>query len=201
MGDSKRMGNGCTNVGQTIQLYSSQAEPVLEAIRRDGACYSKAEYVRRKYQESAPIFLAAYQWYVKQAEKIVPKPEGAEFPYWVFRDLYNVDRSAGGRCLTLDVPTDEVVFFDTQDWNKILRLTYIGESEEDEKAFSAELERRGMDVTQVMLTAFYPEWKRKIMDSWTRLFRHHDAIRSGDLSGVHSVQAGLWRICEDWIRK
>ena len=182
-------------------LYAVQAQPVLDAIQRDGVCYSKAEYVRRKYEESARIFLTAYGWYVREAEKIVPKPAGAEYPYWVFADLFNIDGSAGGTILELRVPEKEAVFFDTQDWNRILQLSYLGENEEDERAFSAELERRGMDVYQVMLTAFYPEWKRKIMESWKRLFRHHEAILNGDTTGVHSVQAGLWRIRKDWIRQ
>lgn len=183
-----------------IKLYAVQAQPVLDVIRRDGVCYSKAEYVRRKYEESAPIFLTAYGWYVREAEKIVPKPAGAEFPYWAFADLFNIDGSAGGNVLELCVPEEEAVFFDSRDWNKILQLSYLGEDEEDEQAFSAEIMRRGMNVSQIMLTAFYPDWKRKITESWKRLFRHHEAILAGDCSGVHSVQAGLWRIQKAWIR-
>lgn len=183
----------------TVQLYAVQAQPVLDAIERDGVCYSRAEYVRRKYEESAPIFLTAYGWYVREAEQLVPKPTGAEYPYWAFGELYNVDGSAGGQILRLCVPKEEAVFFDVRDWNKILQLSYIGESEAEERAFTAELERRGMNVNQIMLTAFYPDWKKKIMESWKRLFRHHEAILTGDCSGVHSVQAGLWRIRKEWI--
>lgn len=182
-----------------VQLYAMQAQPVLDVIERDGVCYSKAEYVRRKYAESAPIFLTAYGWYVQEAEKIVPKPEGAEYPYWAFKDLYSVDGSGGGNLLKLCVPCDEAVFFDVRDFNRILKLSYIGENEEDERAFSEELKKRGLNTNQVMLTSFYPEWKKQIMDSWRRLFRHHEAILAGDTNGVHSVQASLWRIKKEWI--
>ena len=48
-------------------------------------------------------------WIRKPA--FVPKPEHAEFPYWAFTDTYNVDTSAGGTILTLDVPMNEAVFF------------------------------------------------------------------------------------------
>lgn len=185
------------NESNTIKLYSSQTKLVLDAIERDDVCYSKAEYVRRKYQESAPIFLTAYSWFVSQMPKYVKKPEEAEYPYWAFADLYSVDQS--DNILNLTVPKEEAVFFDVMDWNKVMRLSYIGETPEEEKAFFEDMALRGLNWNDVMLTSFYPEWKQKIMKSWERLFRHHEQIKAGDYSGVHSVQAGLWRIKKDWM--
>ena len=48
---------------------------------------------------------------------------------------------------------------------------------------------------------FYPEQKARIQESWKRLFGHQQAIEAGDNSGVHSVQAGLWCIKDEWIVK
>ena len=61
------MGEKCN----TITLYASQADPVIEAIERNGVCYSKEAYVRKKYQESAKIFTTAYSWFVREMEKYV----------------------------------------------------------------------------------------------------------------------------------
>ena len=97
MGDKKRMGD----TGDKVILYAAQADAVLKAIERDGRCFSREEYVRRKYGESGPIFLTVYRWFVKEAAKLVPKPEGAEFPYWSFMNLYSLDQSAGTRTLTV----------------------------------------------------------------------------------------------------
>lgn len=180
-------------------LYSLQMPPVLAAIEKDGACFSKEIYVRKKYGESAPVFLTAYRWFVSRMPDYVPKPEAAEFPYWAFRDLYSLEASAETPPLTLQVPVSEAVFFDMYDWNRIMRLQYMGESEEEEKEFGRELALRGIDGTRVMLTGFYPDLKEKIMKSWDRLFRHHERIKAGDLTGVGSVQAGLWQIRKDWI--
>ena len=94
------MGEKCN----TITLYASQADPVIEAIERNGVCYSKEAYVRKKYQESAKIFTTAYSWFVREMEKYVKKPDGAEYPYWAFHEAYNVDQSMGGNFLTLEVP-------------------------------------------------------------------------------------------------
>ena len=197
MGDEKRMDYN----DQTITLYSSQADPVLRALEKDGVCYSKAAYVQRKYGESSPIFLTAYNWYVRHAEAFVPKPEHAEFPYWAFTDTYNVDTSAGGTILTLDVPMNEAVFFRAKDWNKILCLTLIGETEVEEALFREELSARGLHTTDIMLTSFYPEWKQKILKSWERLFRFHEETLKAGPGQVQGMQAGLWRIKKDWIRK
>lgn len=183
----------------TIRLYSQQAAPVLEVIARDGVCFSKAEYVRKKYGESAPVFLTAYRWFVDQAETIVPRPAGAEFPYWAFQNLYSIEGSGENPPLSLQVPVDQAVFFDMYDWNKIMRFQYIGENEQEEREFKEELSMRGLKEDRIMLTSFYPEWKAQIVKSWTRLFRHHDRIRQGDNSGVGSVQAGLWQIKQEWI--
>lgn len=182
-----------------ITLYTSQADIVLDTLKRDGVCFSKAEYVRKKYGESAPIFLTAYDWFVRQADKIVPKPEGAEFPYWAFQDLYSLEQSGESHTLTLLAPVDQVILFDMYDWNKIMCMRYIGENEKEEKAFHQELDQRGLKESDVMLTQFYPEWRQEIIQSWSRLFRHHEKIKNGDNSDVGSVQAAVWQIREEWI--
>lgn len=186
------------NQRDTIRLYTLQADPVVEAIRRDGVCFSKEEYVRRKYEESAPIFLIAYHWFAQEAQRFVPRPPGAQFPYWAFGDLYSLDQS-GGHVLTLDVPREEAVFFDLYDWNKIICLRYLGETEKEEKAFHQMLTQCGTNENQVMLTGFYPQWKQEILKSWGRLFCHHERIKAGDCTGVGSVQAGLWQIKAEWV--
>lgn len=187
------------DTGNSIILYTAQADPVRKAIDQDGRCFSREEYVRRKYGESAPVFLTAYRWFVREAEKLVPRPEGAEFPYWAFHDLYGVDVSGGTGILTLQVPRDEAVFFDVYDWNKILCLRYVGLDEAEEKRFHDQMARCGIKEMDAMLSGFYPEWKQKIRDSWLRLLRHHEQIKSGDYTGVKSIQAGLWQIKKEWI--
>lgn len=184
----------------TINLYSSQASIVIDTISQDGVCFSKREYVAKKYEESAKIFLAAYDWFVKEAENYVQKPDGAEYPYWAFKDTDSIDASAGGAVLKLQVPIDEAIFFDVYDWNKILCLQYIGTSERDERNFKEMIRDYGIRrESDIILTNFYPDLKAQILESWKRLFVHHEAIRSGDHRGVRKVQAGLWKLEKEWI--
>lgn len=197
MGDKK----GMDHTGHRIKLYTSQSDLVLEAIKRDGTCFSKAEYVRQKYEESARVFLTAYNWFVQKFQFLVPKPQGAEFPYWAFRDLYSLEQSGESHTLALYVPSDQVVLFDMYDWNKIMCMKYMGEDEAAEAAFRKELVQMGLREADIMFTCFYPELRQKILESWDRLFRHHDSLKNGGASDVKSVQAALWQIKEEWIIK
>lgn len=182
-----------------LMLYTSQAAPVTEALARDGVCFSRESYVQKKYGETAPGFLLAYRWFARRASALVPKPAGAELPYWAFRDLYSTEASGDSRILALHVPAGQAVLFDLYDWNKVLRLQYLGESEDEERAFRRELSLRGLTEYSVMQTDFYPEWKARIVDSWERLFRHHDALTRGENDGVGGVEAALWKLDSAWL--
>lgn len=185
---------------RTITLYSPQAGIVIETLKQDGVCFSRREYVQKKYGESAPIFLTAYDWFVRSASRYVPLPENAQYPYWAFADPKNVDTSAGNRVLKLKVPVREAVYFDLYDWNKILCLQYMGETEAEEKRFRNALADYGIRrESDILLTGFYPDLKRQVLESWERLFRRHEAISSGDLSCIQSIQAGLWCLKKEWV--
>ncbi|MBR3124192.1 MAG: DUF3841 domain-containing protein [Firmicutes bacterium] len=184
----------------TVTLFSPQAEAVWDALMRDGVAYSRREYITKKYEESAGIFLAAYDVYINEACRIVPRPDDRAYPYWAFASKEQLDLSGGGRVMTLEVPVNEAVFFDQYDWYKVLRLSYIGESEEDEAAFARKLAMRGIrDSSEAVLKPFYPDIRREITGSWKRLFRHDGAIKKGDASSVRAVQAGLWCIKKEWL--
>ena len=183
-----------------VKLFSPQAEAVWQAVENEGTAFSRREYVIKKYEESAGVFLAAYDAYVREAERIVPRPDDRAYPYWAFASEELVDRSGGLRVMRLRAPLEEAVFFDQYDWYKVLRLSYIGETDKDEEAFARGLEMRGIrDSSEAVLRPFYPDVKRQITESWKRLFRHDSAIRNGDTSGVRAVQAGLWQIKKEWL--
>lgn len=166
------------NTDNTIILYSPQSEVVVKTLERDGICFSKKEYVLKKYEESAPVFLAAYDWFVMETENYNPKPNGAEYPYWAFKDLYSVDLSTDSNLLQLCIPSNEVIFFDMYDWNKILCLQYVGETKSDETRFRQMLADYGIrKESDIILADFYPDLKLQVQDSWKRLFRHHENIK------------------------
>lgn len=87
------------------------------------------------------------------------------------------------------------VFFSLYDWNRILCLSYMGETEKEEKEFRQTLLEYGIRrESDLILTNFYPELKRQVMESWNRLFSHDQAIRKAisENQPLSGVQAGLW---------
>ena len=187
-------------------LYSPQAPAVWNTVKEFGISFSKREYIVDKYGESALIFLTAYDAYIREAEKIVSRSVSSAYPYWAFASMEQID-PMGQDVMKLSVPLGEVVLFDQYDWYKVLRLSYIGETPEDEAEFSRELERRGIrDASDAVLRPFYPDIKRKILSSWNRLFRYDEtlkrAISAGDdvsATGIRAVQAGMWCIKKEWL--
>ena len=182
---------------RVLTLYTAQTKPVLDALERDGVCYNKECYIRRKYGEVAEVFLTAYRAYYRNASEIVPPPAQAESAYWAFEDPRDLFLGDDQTLLKLEVPAEQAVLFDVFDWNKILQFRYLGE---DAPEFARELEARGLTGFDVLRGSFYPELRAEIIGSWKNLFRHHEALRRGDRTGVRAVQAGLWELRREWIR-
>lgn len=185
-------------MSEKVRLYTNQSDAVLQTILQDGICFSKREFIHKKYGESAAVFLNAYEWLAQRMPNFVEKPDGAELPYWAFEELVNVDTSGDGHLLVLEVPKNEVLLFDMFKWIKILQMKYVGDSEDDERDFAQKLKEQGVDEFKVMTTNFYPALKAQITTSWTKLFCDRDNIDEEN-SPVRAVQAALWCIKKSWI--
>lgn len=180
-------------------LYTAQTKPVLDALERDGVCYNRECYIRSKYGEVSEVFLTVYREFYRNAGKILPPPEEAESAYWAFPDPRDLFLGDDQTLLRLEVPAEQVILFDLYDWNRMLQFRYLGADEQEERAFARELERRGLTEFEVLRSSFYPELREKIIGSWGRLLRHHEALQRGDRTGVRAVQAGLWQLKKEWI--
>jgi len=181
--------------GQTIQLWTAQAPVVVDTIRRDGVSMVKREYIDAKYGEVAWSFKTAYSFFTQWAQQRVPKPEGADSAIWLYRSQDYSYPAPGGYSLMLEVPRDKCVLFDLRVWNKILNLHYVGDSREDERAFQKELDRIGVrQPADLFSTPFYPVQKRKVQDSWQKLFT------SAENCPDRYIQAGVWELRQGWVK-
>lgn len=177
----------------TITLWTSQSTIVLNTIDKKGIYHVKKEFISKKYGEVANIFLEPYNWFVNKAEKIIPKPEGAQYPIWLFTDPKYVERYEDNQVLQIEVDLDKVILFNPQNWNRILNLSYIPKDDKDAKEYYDLLERQGIyDETNIYLSSYYPYLKMKVKKSWDRLF--DDKL---DLSKPN--QAALWELRREWI--
>ncbi|MBQ6834772.1 MAG: DUF3841 domain-containing protein [Lachnospiraceae bacterium] len=177
-----------------VIMWTSQTGQVADVIAQDGVSYVKKEFIDMKYGDVAWVFKTAYDFFIRKMEQRVVKPEEAESPVWLFKDPKWVDVGSGMVLMKLTIPEEELVYFDTRKWSKILNLGYIGNQKEEED-FEAELKRQGIrDTMEVFAKPFYPLVKRKIMQSWERVF---------DIDGVDEqyLQGAVWCIKKEWIQR
>lgn len=192
----------------TITMYTSQTKPVLDTVGQDGISYVKQKYIDLKYQDTAWIFKEAYHFFNSHAKQILDKPEQAESPIWVFHDPKWAKPDQSSIQLKLRIPSDEIILFDLRKWNRVLNLKLLGTIEEEEQ-FHAELEKWGIkDSSDVFSGNFYPMLKRKIKNSWGKLFEDREDIwkelqegRFGRFGNADTdyIQGAVWNLKKEWI--
>ena len=191
---------GMGQANSTITLYTLQEKQVIESLLGMGTVFCREEFVRHKYEEIAPIFLTAYRWLAHEGQALVSKPQKADLFYWAFHKKSNIERFADHGILELAIPLDEAIFFSLLDWNRILQLGFLSEDKKEQEAFRLELVSYGLqNETDIMLSNFYPDLKRRIIQSWSTLFRHHQEIKQGNMPYDFPLQAALWQLRREWL--
>ena len=103
-------------------------------------------------------------------------PTEFRFPIWLSMHaemrLRNTENTV---CLKLSIPRDRVFVFSEYAWGYRVNQMYVPLSPEDEKAFNQELKRYGIGNEAELVTGslgnYYPLLKRKILDSFSRVFQ------------------------------
>ena len=76
----------------------------------------------------------------------------------------------------------------------MLNLEYLGRDKADEERFVRELAGMGVnDTTKLFSSSFYPMQKRKVQESWKRLFS------TGDCEEVNR-EAAVWELRKEWLQ-
>lgn len=175
-----------------IEMWTVQTEQVLDTLDKRQVYYVKKKYIQQKYQETAWIFQEAYSFFIREAQKYMPKPAEAESPVWLYYDPMWLPAEAGTHRIRLRIPCEEVLLFDTRTWSKILNLSYVGTSTQ-ETCFEAELRRYGiMHASDVFQQPYYPMQKAKIRNSWQRLFEE-------TCTDKRYMQGASWKLEKSWI--
>lgn len=184
----------------TLVLYSLQTQVVKDVIDKEGVAFSKREYVLKKYGDTANIFTTVYDFFINNAVKYLGKPSGAEYPYWAFKDLYNIEYDADNLPLKLDIPLDDTILFDAADYRKLITFDYLTLDELDYNNFHKEIESQGLSTFKIMTSNFYPMYKSKIINSWKNIFSKNDELKNGNYKlAKQGVQSFLWQIKKEWI--
>lgn len=175
-----------------IILWTAQTSQVMEELAKNGINYVKEQYITEKYKEAAWSFQLAYQFLAKEAKKRISKPEEAESLIWLYKDPKWIFSGRDTTLLQLSIPADEIILFDLRKWNRILNLSLLGTPAEEAK-FEQELARQGIaNSSDVFANPYYPLLKKKITDSWQKLFENTDIEES-------YLQGACFSLKKEWI--
>ena len=98
----------------------------------------------------------------------------------------------------LEVPEDQVIYFDDVKWDYVLNRIYLPKDEEDKKAYRQHLKDIGVENGFEFLSGKYkgmfPEEEARIRESWKRAFEI-------DNWTIFNVCGNIWEIRKEWVKK
>lgn len=184
---------------ETVTLYTRQNQKTLAQLERDGRIINRRLYVRLHFGDCADLFLESYEWFAAEAAKRVPRPEDVQLPIWCSISRENCLKPIEDTVVyELEVPKEQVIYFDEAKWDYVLNQIYLPESESDAAAYKAHLREIGVSdgfqFFQGRYAGKYPEEVERIRESWKRVF----VI---DHWGIFNVCGNIWEIRREWVKR
>ncbi|HAQ40711.1 MAG TPA: hypothetical protein DCM73_07685 [Clostridiales bacterium] len=186
------------NPAEKVILWTRQHVKSLEELQNNGVVRISRKHLEDKFDEITDYIAYLYKWFVNAAEKTVQRPDGVEFPIWCSVSEENMLRPTVDQVVyVLEVDKKEIAYFDGMKWDYVLNHHYIPRNEKDADEYAKELEAKGFDNSFSFINErtahFYPEERKKVMDSWHRIFE----IDEWD---IFRIQANIWEIRPEMIR-
>ncbi len=183
----------------TVKLYTRQNEKTLDQLMRDGRFINQRTYVKLHFGDMADHYLESYDWFTREAAKRVPKPDDVQASIWCSISPENCLKPIPGTVVyVLEVPKDQVIYFDEGKWDYVLNRIYIPADEEDRLAYKRHLKalglQNGFEFFQGRYKNMYPQEMERIRDSWKRVFQI-------DNWTIFNVCGNLWEVREEWVRQ
>lgn len=181
-----------------ITLWTRQDKRSLYDLENNGVIRITKEHLEEKFDVIADHIIYLYEWFVNEAEKRVPKPEGAEFPIWCsISEEYMLRPTLNEIVYVLEVNKSEIIYFDGMKWDYVLNHHYIPKDEQDAEEYTKDIQSKGFKNSYSFIdkkTAhFYPEERKRVMDSWARVFEI-------DKWDIFRIQANIWEIRPEMIK-
>lgn len=182
-----------------MRLWTRQVPEVWQEIEENGVYFVREAYVVEKNDTIADFYLSLYQWYTKAARNYISIPEEYLYPIWLSvseeKMLQPVENTV---ILEVEIPDGHFVLCNFDNWGYRVNYWYIPTSAEDEKKHRAELEKFGIASENSLMLSdkgnFYPLLKRKIAQSWDRVF---EILPGSD----PEIVATAWEIRKEWVKE
>ena len=98
----------------------------------------------------------------------------------------------------LEVPQEQIIYFDETKWDHVLNRIYIPKDPEDAAAYKEDLRKKGFSdgfqFFQGRYAGKYPEEIQRIQESWQRVF-------TIDHWGIFNVCGNIWEIRREWVKR
>lgn len=183
----------------TVRLYTRQNDKTLTQLERDGRIINQRSYVRMHFGDMAQHYLDSYDWFTAEAAKRVPKPDDVTASIWCSISAQNCLKPINGTAVyVLDVPKDQVIYFDEAKWDYVLNRIYIPADEDDRAAYKKHLNalgvQNGFEFFQGRYKGMYPREEERIRESWKRVF-------DIDNWTIFNVCGNIWEIRREWVQQ
>ena len=181
-----------------VTLWTRQDKKSLEDLKNEGVIRIKRKHIEEKFDLIADYIIYLYNWFVKAADKRVPKPKGVEFPIWCsISEEYMLRPTVTEIVYVLEVEESEIIYFDGSKWDYVLNHHYVPKDELEGEEYEKDIISKGFKNSYSFLdenTAhFYPEERKRVVDSWIRVFET-------DQWDVFRIQANIWEIRPEMIK-
>ena len=177
-----------------ILVWTKQHENVAEIIEKEGRYTAKRHIIAKTADDHEGLVLRCYDWLVKY---LPDKPRDADYPVWVSMEKEaTMMLQPGFVMLELEIDEEIITKINIEKWTSITNYSYIPLDEKDKKRHAQMLEEYGTNDIKAFSTAFYPQIKREIEQSWQRLFDDDITI-----TGNKNYYGNIWEIKKEWVKK
>lgn len=178
---------------ETIRVWTKQHISVWEILEREGVYYARSGGIFRN--EDARLMAEAYRWLAENTPGAAGKPEGAELPIWLaFSRAGTMLPTPDTVLLELEIDPGLITHVNIAKWGTILNFSYIPADPQDKNRHTQLLRDWGTSDEKAYMTQFYPQIKREIQASWTRLFDDSIQVGSPECYGT------IWEVRKEWVR-
>lgn len=177
-----------------IRVWTRQHKNVLRELAETGRYLAKKEYIAMEMQEHTGLILTAYDWLVKNCPDAPNRPADVQYPVWLsFQEDTAMPAGGDGVVLELSIEESRITPVNIAKWGMILNFSYIPANENDARRHRELLTLYRTDDARAVMTPFYPEIRREIMESWKRLFDDTVQVENDLKYGT------IWEIRREWV--
>ena len=154
---------------------------------------------RTAFWRYRPLIMESYDWFTREAAKKVAKPEDVKAPIWCSISPDNCLKPIPDTVVyVLEVPQDQIIYFDDVKWDYVLNRIYLPKDDEDAAAYKRHLKEigveNGFEFFEGRYKGMFPEEVERIRASWKRVFEI-------DNWTIFNVCGNIWEIKKEWVKR